>query len=785
MTLRMSFVVLLLVTNALVAQDIEWSPASPVRDVVTTVEMVAENTMLCATEFGQIYRSTDDGITWAQLKAPVGGSFRFVPLRSDGEGNVFAICRSVGLIRSTDFGSSWLTMNKVLSPPSQIIAFIIAQDGKFIIGDDHLGLHLSMDAGDTWNVHEDFNSVYITKIFQSKKGDIFVATKLFGLFRTQDNCKTWESIGLETVGTNSVFTLAESENGQLLFAANESGLFRSSNGGETWLKCDRENALDSRNVTCFADDGSGRFFVGTDGASLLVSLDKGLSWRPVQRPAPVIFARAITITSRGYLVIGSMGARTADGIEGGIHRSILPITDGVNYSELRGRVFDDLDADCKENTEESGLASRIIRLEPGPYFGITNSYGNFVVRIPPGDYSAELVPRRHWQMACPPQKQYIEILEAGEVVDDIDFAHSMIPGIEEVGLSVSSTGQARPGAEITYHIRVRNTGTVAYYGSLKFSFDPLLSYQSAEAQPEKLKPGLAVFLIEHLPIDSDLELKVRLSIPPYPALTGRTVCVNVLLEKSSSSDLLRGENFDEDCLEIRNSYDPNDIQVEPSGTGPQGLVPLNEQILAYTIRFQNLGNAEAIDIRVLDTLDENLNIESLRLGAASHDYTLAIHGADILEFRFDNINLPDNKSDEPGSHGFLKYTIHMQPDLAVGTQIRNRAGIYFDFNPPVITNTALTTLHSSSTSIAETAEDAALFVYPNPAGNQFLVGSPSSSLADVKLFDCHGREISCTLQRVNNGIRVSSAQRAAGMYILRIETSDGVVVTRLQILQKR
>ncbi len=150
-----------------------------------------------------------------------------------------------------------------------------------------------------------------------------------------------------------------------------------------------------------------------------------------------------------------------------------------------------------------------------------------------------------------------------------------------------------------------------------------------------------------------------------------------------------GERSETSCSEILDSYDPNDKQVVPFGLTNQNLIEKTTE-LDYTIRFQNTGTIEAVNIVVLDTLSEFLDIETIRLGMVSHDYKLLIDGdADtrILRFEFDNINLPDSNTNEPASHGFIKFKIKQKANNAIGTIIKNRAAIYFDFNSPIITNT--------------------------------------------------------------------------------------------------
>lgn len=49
---------------------------------------------------------------------------------------------------------------------------------------------------------------------------------------------------------------------------------------------------------------------------------------------------------------------------------------------------------------------------------------------------------------------------------------------------------------------------------------------------------------------------------------------------------------------------------------------------------------------------------------------------------------------EEASHGFIKFAIAQTPGNVAGNVIQNSAGIYFDFNTPVITNTVSNTIYN-------------------------------------------------------------------------------------------
>ena len=164
------------------------------------------------------------------------------------------------------------------------------------------------------------------------------------------------------------------------------------------------------------------------------------------------------------------------------------------------------------------------------------------------------------------------------------------------------------------------------------------------------------------------------------AQSGEQVCVAVSVTPASDSNPLN--NSLTYCFTVDNSFDPNFKEVYPRNWhGP-------DEWHSYTVHFQNTGTAPAQHVRVIDTLDANLDWSSFQLLAYSHDNLTQVLQDGVVHFNFPNINLPDSTSDEPNSHGWIQYRIKTKADITAGTTIHNTASIYFDFNTPVVTNDA-------------------------------------------------------------------------------------------------
>jgi len=232
---------------------------------------------------------------------------------------------------------------------------------------------------------------------------------------------------------------------------------------------------------------------------------------------------------------------------------------------------------------------------------------------------------------------------------------------------------------------------------------------------------------------------------------------------------------DNECREVIGSFDPNDKQGFPVGVGPQHLIRENTDI-EYLIRFQNTGTDTAFTVVVRDTLPAVLDASRIRFGASSHAYELEKTADNVLIFKFKNIRLVDKSTNEPLSHGYLKFRIAQQPNLPYGTQIHNSAAIYFDFNPPVITNT---TEHEVGKVVGislskEPGREAApqVTVSPNPATAATVLQLRGESIENApwRLFDTAGR---LRAEGRLDGVQLRLPHLPAGMLWLELRDESG------------
>ena len=223
---------------------------------------------------------------------------------------------------------------------------------------------------------------------------------------------------------------------------------------------------------------------------------------------------------------------------------------------------------------------------------------------------------------------------------------------------------------------------------------------------------------------------------------------------------------------VRAGFDPNEMWVNPSCL-LSGVSPTQ---LQYTINFENTGNDTAHNIYVMDTLSDNLDLSTLNLEMASHEMFVYKFtdgaGRHIIKFDFPNINLLDSSH-----HGFcdgaVVFNIKTKPGLVMGNTIYNHAGIYFDINAVVMTNTVQTKIGGCPPSyVAQVSHEEEVFITPNPASTLVTIRTSNVMFNTATITNMMGQEV---LKQILTGsnTKVDVSQLPTGVYYITLRGNDG------------
>jgi uncharacterized repeat protein (TIGR01451 family) len=213
---------------------------------------------------------------------------------------------------------------------------------------------------------------------------------------------------------------------------------------------------------------------------------------------------------------------------------------------------------------------------------------------------------------------------------------------------------------------------------------------------------------------------------------------------------------------VKAGYDPNEMWVSPEGDIAPGTQ------LKYTIQFENTGNAPAQNIYVMDTLSDNVDIRSLRLVMASATMNIAYlqsGGHNIVKFDFPNIHLLDS-SHHGQCDGLVIFNVNAKHGLPRGTTIFNHAGIFFDDNPVVMTDT-VEDIIGMQEGVKPVANADGVKLYPNPANDVITVTTGNVLYEKLTISNSLGQVV--MEQKINGtNTMVDVAKLPAGMYYMTL-----------------
>lgn len=397
-----------------------------------------------------------------------------------------------------------------------------------------------------------------------------------------------------------------------------------------------------------------------------------------------------TTDSIGNLYPGGYSLTTTDSIGCVAVRHEFVPSDVSCYSTLTGTVFYDLDTNCVESPGDLGLSNRLVVINPG-YYALTNSNGDWTAVVEAGSYDITT----GYTPVC--GIDTISISTVGTVsYDSLDFPR-LVPNPNDVSVTLNCD-VPRPGFEQALTITIRNQGIFLANISGSFTPDAAITNVRTIQVPSNLiidnispsVPHILNFHIDNLAPQQQVRLKVFAQIPGLSvASIGQNISNSVSVNLTNATDANLGNNSYYCNHHVTGSYDPNDKAVYADEQDVDGLAPSEDTLFTYRIRFQNTGNDTAFNVFIRDTLDSDLEVASFHLVSSSHPVTVEFFEGHIVRFNFNNIMLPDSIVNEPESHGFVEYQIQVE-DAAQRDPIMNTAAIYFDYNPPIFTNTVST-----------------------------------------------------------------------------------------------
>lgn len=448
----------------------------------------------------------------------------------------------------------------------------------------------------------------------------------------------------------------------------------------------------------------------------------------------------------------------------------------TNDPRISGVVFHDENENQILDANEFGILNQSILVEPNANFQYSGLNGNYDLFVENGSYSISTLSTPNWELTTSPDIYSVNFQDS--TIQNIDFGFRPTQSISAVQSDISSA-PTRCGFQVPFWITYSNIGTETVSGMLALEIDQLATLIEVNPSPDSITNSHYYWFFENTPptYSHTVDLLLEMPGPDF---------INTILEFNASTYLFdeqgelnpNGSSYQYNS-ELRCAYDPNDKLVNPEGFFEDHLTLIGDS-LEYTIRFQNTGTDTAFNVRLEDVLDIDLDLSTFTPLASSHPFQVSINeSARKLIVSYRNILLPDSITNEPLSHGFFKFRINPLLEIEDSTLINNTAEIYFDFNPPIQTNTTLNTFVSEIILNKLNELQIEVFTYPNPYSDYlvFQIEAPDHDLIhSINIRNVNGALIHSQNVSFDHVVILDTSEDVAGTYIYEVIGRGGKIL---------
>lgn len=447
---------------------------------------------------------------------------------------------------------------------------------------------------------------------------------------------------------------------------------------------------------------------------------------------------------------------------------------GGEFYTIQGNTKLDLENNvCDEN--DMDFPNMKFNITNGSVSGniISNTSGDYSIPVQAGTHTiTQIIENPTYFNVSPPSLAVTFPAETSPFTQNFCVTPNGVH--QDVEVVIVPLGGAIPGFDASYKLVYKNKGNTTVSGSISLTFmDNVMDFLVSNPVQSSVEPNILTWNYSNLqPFETRyIIVSFNLNSPQEtPALNGGDVLNFTAIIDPISGDEMVSDNTSTLNQEVVNSYDPNDKTCLEGSVISTELIG---QYVHYVIRFENTGTFFAQNVVVKDEIDvSKFDLNSLIVLSASHQQWTRINGNKV-EFIFENIQLPFPPSEE--RHGYIAFKIKLKNNLTIGDTFSNFASIYFDYNFPIITEPATTTIEALSNPDFEFSSFVKL--YPNPTNSKITIESQIINLKSIEIFNSLGLLIQA-IPNENNQLNIDVSSLQTGTYFVKIHSDKGAGVSK-------
>ncbi|MDI1316167.1 T9SS type A sorting domain-containing protein [Flavobacterium sp.] len=372
-------------------------------------------------------------------------------------------------------------------------------------------------------------------------------------------------------------------------------------------------------------------------------------------------------------------------------------------------------------------------------------------------------------------------IAAGSGTQFLYFPIILTQAYNDVSVAISPVNAPRPGFTYVNKITYKNQGVAATGGTLTFLKPAqITTFSVSQAGTANNANGFTYAFTNLLPNETRT-FNVTMTVPTIPVVNINDLLTDSATISAPTGDIDLTNNSSINSQIVVNSFDPND-KMESRGK----TIPFNQftqgDYFFYTIRFQNNGTANAIDVRIEDFLNAQIDESTILMVSSSHNYTMKRIGNQLV-WDFKNIYLSPSSVNLNGSTGYVQFKVKLMPGFQAGSIIPNSALIYFDNNAAIVTN-IFNSKFTVPLSIAEFNANR-LVLYPNPARTSVRIDLLDANVQFTKVifYDILGKTVKTVNTNATESLTVDVSDLEKGLYLVQLSSEDHQKLTKKLIIQ--
>lgn len=447
---------------------------------------------------------------------------------------------------------------------------------------------------------------------------------------------------------------------------------------------------------------------------------------------------------------------------------------GQLYSDralIVASAYNDKNGNCQKDVDEEYLVGYPLNLNNEIEFALTDKYGFTYFKVPEKEYSLNANTYSYWQPTCDDAELSVDEITA---YTGYEFGVRKQANIKDAAIYIADNQSYvhQNGDLKRAKICVRNIGSEDITNaSLKLSHNNAITNFASELAYNTYDGSNAEWIVT-IPADGELCFYVE-----FKSVTDQDIELNtqVVLNNGSS-----------DADETNNSatlkYKNGETLINEKHCNNGEAIKPDTEYMNYKIGFKNEGSRSAVDVMIVDVLDEDISISPKGIWYNySHDCNLLpvdyVETNGIWQYKFiweyKGINLPS--AEETESEGFLDFKVYLRENsLSLGQEICNTAKIYFSFkegslNEPIYTNTVCSQVTKNGSVIPATSFSG-IEVSPIPADQNIMIKNNTTERIELKLLNTIGQQLHeiTVLSKTETSVDIS--QLPAGVYFLYSES---------------